>query len=209
VEKKIKQDVATEEALYLPAALPPSPLRRRVNRKFIRVQEDATEKTTAEFADLGSTTDVFQAFFNKIRNNCLFCVVEKNEYHVHAGKQCPSMTAQQQGQWNYLKTQIEYPRPFPKPGRSPCYRCHIGSMGSNTLHGDFGSNCQNPNTMLTMAILIKHSVDRFQKARRAMEVKKDEWASLGRFKLWLTSPDAFFGTKSMKLLYWFIKAYAC
>jgi hypothetical protein len=123
----------------------------------------------------------------------------------HTHKDCPKITDKSGAGDVIFKVKYRF-RGYTYP---PCWKCHISSMGGNSLHGNYTTGaekatCMHPNFMkgLLGEIWVNEAV------RKDVQAYFNEsWKDISAYRDWVVQPDPQHSTKSMALVVWFGKTY--
>lgn len=187
----------TDEDLFLPCFN--GPISTHVASAFAGVfQSSSTLKRNWEQGRENQKTTL-QDFLNSIGSHCAACVIRKNTFSCHFEKDCPSLGHTERRQSEKVYQSLKY---SPKH-RAPCYKCHISSLGNDTLHGPYALGCENPNVMVPIIIIVYGTMKlRSAVAEAGVCPKLPGW-SFVKFVEWCQERHEELDSNSMSILHWF------
>lgn len=159
-------------------------LKRRLSANFETSRVAAHKLTTEAMRNKQESAEYYQRILQDVAGNCGSCyLTAKYVEHGHSAD-CPTFGPK--AVYKEIQSTIHYPQK--DRWRAPCYRCHIHSFGSNTLHPEFSSSqtvCEHKALMLP---LMTHVWNDSKKRHVLQQLVGTKWNTLSDYIAWLEAP---------------------
>ncbi|RXW12456.1 hypothetical protein EST38_g13400 [Candolleomyces aberdarensis] len=191
-------------SLTPPSRLPPEIIRQQLSERFQKAVETGQQVATEAKQRQAVKNDPYDSVLLRVGRNCGVCLM-RNVAVDHPHTKCPNLTDRQASGDVIYKVRYAY-RGYTHP---PCYKCHISSMGGNSLHGNYTTGeetatCKHPHLMKGLLAEIWFDPDLREKVQKHFKVR---WVDIVAYRAWVVEPDAVHSTKSMALVIWFGETY--
>ncbi|KAJ7440531.1 P-loop containing nucleoside triphosphate hydrolase protein [Mycena galericulata] len=180
-----------------------------MKRKLAAFEESAAtavQRTGKLHDDRSNTLKVFTDLIEHAGTLCGYCIaVRVPDPKTHDPEDCPTISSQEKILFKDFRHSIKYRRQGTWSG--PCWKCHIASMGQDSLHPRFtvGLKCDHPSLVLPLAFAI-YQIPKLR--QRALAFFKPQeightWNSLQDFGKWFAIPHPSLHSQSMAILKWY------
>ncbi|KAJ3515192.1 hypothetical protein NMY22_g14512 [Coprinellus aureogranulatus] len=138
----------------------------------------------------------YRTVLDGMGNSCVLCWRRGNHGQSHDIEECPKVDPRQARQ---VIGNIHYDGKKKAYTHSPCYRCHLPSMGGNALHrGRYFSGCEHHFLLRSILVTVWVDTDIRQLAQVEFSVK---WANVDEYRQWLVqAPRVNHPTHALALL---------
>lgn len=212
----VDSDYFTEDAMRrmdIPAPLTSFPvpslstvsaIRKDMWETFGEAVEEAAHRTGMVLAEKASQLQGYKRVLDAVGTSCGVCWT-KGKVSSHNADSCPHIICNKRGYWAFKKKIRYVPRGYKS---SPCWKCHICSMGENYLHKDYtkgtGANCDHPNLLPGLLYYLWTEED----LRKQLQDKIGcEWNGIEAWAAWLGEKSEEHSTHAMEILLWFGNQY--
>lgn len=184
-------------------SMPKGPdLKRALQADFGPAREASSKRRKAE--ETVDRREAYGVWLPKLGNTCGYCLAEEadhTDYNHHRIQMCPLASDVVRGLMYDLSKAIRYP-----PKAYTCFKCHISSMGNDSLHPEFGRGipCRNPNLVLPFAIHLFTSATHRDSFYRVTGITLDESStgSIQAFASLFCAKNSTYGTFGMAVIAW-------
>lgn len=177
-------------------------LKRSLENDFGAARDAASKRYRADEAT--NRRQVYERWLPTLAHSCGYCLAEEptraDSHHHHRMQSCPYASDEVKGIMYDLSKKIKYP-----PRAFTCFKCHISSLGNNTLHPEFGRGpCPNPNLVMPLAIHLFSSDTHHASFQRVTGITLDNntLSSLDSFAALFSRKDDTYGTFGMAVIAW-------
>ncbi|KAJ2927780.1 hypothetical protein H1R20_g9315, partial [Candolleomyces eurysporus] len=191
-------------SLLPPPMLTPDAVKNRLAERFQKAVDIGRQAAAEAIARKAVETDPYGSVLGKVGRLCGLCLM-RNVAEEHDPRDCSNITNRRM--FGDIVYNIVYkPRGYKYP---PCYKCHIASMGNNTLHGTYTTGderptCKHPNFIKPLLYEVWNNEQVRVEVQRHFKV---QWKDMSEYISWLAQPDSVHSTRSMGLVVWFGQKY--